>query len=502
MSAGVGRSGLIFEEELIFERGSVGRVGYSLPPLDVPEVELDKLIPASLRRKEPAPLPEVSEIDVVRHFLRLSQWNYAIPFGPYPLGSCTMKYNPRVNEQVARHPEFTRAHPLQPEALSQGALLIMYELEQLLAEISGLDRVSLQPAAGAQGELAGMMMIRAFHQAQGNPRRFVLVPDSAHGTNPSSCVLSGYQVKAVPSNDRGLIDPTQVSQVMNEEVAAIMITNPNTLGLFEEEIDQICHIVHLRGGLVYGDGANLNAILGVTRPGDMGFDVLHLNLHKTFSTPHGGGGPGAGPVAVRSILAPYLPVPVVEKEGDRFRLNHDLPFSIGKIRAFHGHFAILARAYAYILSLGAVGLKRVAQMATLNANYLRSQLASSYHIPFDRLCKHEFVASDKIQQAFGVKALDVAKRLMDKGFHPPTIYFPLIVPGALMIEPTESESKQTLDELIFAMREIAEEAERDPSLLLSAPHLTKISRLDEVKAARDLDLRWKGRPESRPPRHP
>jgi glycine dehydrogenase subunit 2 len=281
---------------------------------------------------------------------------------------------------------------------------------------------------------------------------------------------------------------------MNDEVAAIMITNPNTLGLFEEKIDQICHIVHQRGGLVYGDGANLNAILGVSRPGDMGFDVLHLNLHKTFSTPHGGGGPGAGPVAVRSILAPYLPAPVVEKEGDRFRLNYDLPSSIGKIRAFPSHFSILVRAYAYILSMGAEGLKRIAQMATLNANYLRCQLASFYHIPFDRLCKHEFVASDRAQQAFGVKALDIAKRLMDKGFHPPTIYFPLIVPGALMIEPTESESKQTLDEFISAMKEIAEESERDPSLVLSAPHLTKVSRLDEVKAARDLDLRWKGRP--------
>jgi len=492
MSAGVGQSGLIFEESLIFERGSPGRVGYSLPPMDVPEKEIDGLVPASLQRREQAALPEVSEIDVVRHFLRLSQWNYAVALGLYPLGSCTMKYNPRINEHVARLPGFTRAHPSQPEELSQGVLRLMHELERFLAEISGLDRVSLQPAAGAQGELAGMMMIRAYHQAQGNPRRFVLVPDSAHGTNPSSSTLAGYQVKPLPSNARGLIDPTRVAQLMNEEVAAIMITNPNTLGLFEEEIVQICEIVHSRGGLVYGDGANLNAILGIARPGDMGFDLLHLNLHKTFSTPHGGGGPGAGPVAVREMLAPFLPVPVVEKEGERFHLNYDLPASIGKVRAFHSNFSVLVRAYAYILTLGPSGLKRVAQMATLNANYLRTQLAPHYHIPFNRLCKHEFVASDKIQQKLGVKTLDIAKRLMDKGFHPPTVYFPLVVPGAMMIEPTESESKESLDQFIAAMREIAEEAERDSSQITSAPHLTKVSRLDEVKAARELDLRWKG----------
>jgi len=493
MPTGVGQSGLIFEEELIFESGSPGRVGNSLPSLDVPERSVDALIPPSLQRRELAGLPEVSEADVVRHFLRLSQWNYAIPFGLYPLGSCTMKYNPRVNEILARLPQFTRAHPLQPEELSQGALRLMYELEHLLAEISGLDRVTLHPAAGAHGELAGMMMIRAYHLAQGNPRRIVLIPDSAHGTNPSSSVLSGYQVKAIPSNERGLIDPAQVSRLMSEEVAAIMVTNPNTLGLFEEEIGQICQIVHSKGGLVYGDGANLNAILGIVRPGDMGFDVLHLNLHKTFSTPHGGGGPGAGPVAVRKMLTPFLPIPVVEKEGDRFRLNYDLPSSIGRIRAFHSNFSVLVRAYAYILSMGAAGLKRIAEMATLNANYLRSQLAPHYHIPFNRLCKHEFVASDKNQQRFGIKTLDIAKRLMDKGFHPPTIYFPLIIPGALMIEPTESEPKEGLDDFIAAMREIAEEAEQDPTLLTSAPHLTKVSRLDEVKAARELDLRWKAK---------
>ena len=491
MSEGVGQSGLIFEERLIFERSSPGRVGYSLPPLDVPVRQINDLVPPSLQRGEPPALPEVSEIDVVRHFLRLSQWDYAVALGLYPLGSCTMKYNPRTNEHVARLPGFTRAHPLQPEELSQGALRLMYELERFLAEISGLDRVSLQPAAGAQGELAGMMMIQSYHQAQGNPRRFVLVPDSAHGTNPSSSTLAGYQVKPLPSNARGLIDPARVAQLMNEEVAAIMITNPNTLGLFEEEIVQICETVHSRGGLVYGDGANLNAILGIARPGDVGFDLLHLNLHKTFSTPHGGGGPGAGPVAVRERLAPFLPVPVVEKEGERFHLNYDLPTSIGKVRAFHSNFSVLVRAYAYILTLGSSGLKRVAQMATLNANYLRTQLAPHYHIPFNRLCKHEFVASDKIQQKLGVKTLDIAKRLMDKGFHPPTVYFPLIVPGAMMIEPTESESKESLDQFITAMREIAEEARRDPSLLTSAPHLTKVSRLDEVKAARKLDLRWK-----------
>ncbi len=490
--AGIGTSGLILEEGLIFEKGSSGRVGYSLPPLDVPQKGIDTLIPPSLQRMDLEGLPEVSEIEVVRHFVRLSQWNYSIASGPYPLGSCTMKYNPRVNERVARLPGFSQIHPLQPEELSQGALFLMYELERYLAEISGLDRVTLQPAAGAQGELTGMMMIRAYHTAQGNPRRIVLVPDSAHGTNPSSSALSGYQVQALPSSDRGLIDPDQVRKLMNDEVAAIMITNPNTLGLFEEEICRICEIVHSHGGLVYGDGANLNAILGITRPGDMGFDVLHLNLHKTFSTPHGGGGPGAGPVAVRAILAPFLPIPVVNKEGDRLRLNYDLPKSIGKVRAFHANFAVLVRAYAYILSLGAAGLKRIGQMATLNANYLRRQVESSFHIPFNRLCKHEFVATDETQQDKGVKTLDIAKRLMDKGFHPPTIYFPLIVPGALMIEPTESESKESLDQFISALKEIAEEAERDPSQVTSAPHLTKLSRLDEVKAAREPILRWKG----------
>ena len=490
--AGIGGGGLSLEEGLIFEKGSSGRVGYSLPPLDVPEKEIDTLIPPSFQRTDLSGLPEVSEIEVVRHFVRLSQWNYSIATGPYPLGSCTMKYNPRVNERVASLPGFAQIHPLQPEELSQGALFLMYELERYLAEISGLDRVSLQPAAGAQGELTGLMMIRAYHTTQGNPRRVVLVPDSAHGTNPSSSALSGYQVQTLPSNDRGLIDPDRVRKLMNEEVAAIMITNPNTLGLFEEEICRICEIVHSHGGLVYGDGANLNAILGIARPGDMGFDVLHLNLHKTFSTPHGGGGPGAGPVAVRNILVPFLPVPVVEKEGERLRLNYDLSRSIGKVRAFHANFAVLVRAYAYIRSLGAAGLKRIAQMATLNANYLRSQLESSFHIPFDRLCKHEFVATDKMQQDKGVKTLDIAKRLMDKGFHPPTIYFPLIVSGALMIEPTESESKESLDQYISAMKEIAEEAERDPSQITSAPHLTKVSRLDEVRAAREPILRWKG----------
>jgi len=491
MPAGIGRSGLILEEGLIFERGSPGRIGYSLPPMDVPEKEIDDLIPPSLQRAGIPGFPEVSEIEVVRHFVRLSQWNYSIAGGLYPLGSCTMKYNPRVNERVARLSGFSEVHPLQPEELSQGALFLMYELERYLAEISGLDRVTLQPAAGAQGELTGMMMIRAYHTARGNPRRVVLVPDSAHGTNPSSSALSGYLVQALPSTDRGLIDPARVEKFMNEEVAAIMITNPNTLGLFEEEIHRICGIVHSRGGLVYGDGANLNAILGIARPGDMGFDVLHMNLHKTFSTPHGGGGPGAGPVAVRAILAPFLPVPAVKREGKRFRLDYDLPESIGRVRAFHANFAVLVRAYAYICSLGAAGLKHISQMATLNANYLRTQLGSSFHIPFDRLCKHEFVATDKNQQGMGIKTLDIAKRLMDKGFHPPTIYFPLIVPGALMIEPTESESKETLDQFISAMKEIAEEAKSDPSQITSAPHLTKVSRLDEVRAAREPVLRWK-----------
>jgi glycine dehydrogenase subunit 2 len=487
----VGTRGLAFNEPLIFEQGSPGRMGYSLPACDVPAKAAERLVPSHLLRDELPGLPEVSEVDVVRHFTRISQWNFGIDLGFYPLGSCTMKYNPRVNEDAARLPGFAKAHPYLPDALAQGALRLMWELERYLADVSGLDRISLQPSAGAHGELAGVMMIRAYHQAQGNVRRKIIIPESAHGTNPASSALCGYQVVAVKSGGRGVVEPAAVAAVMDEDVAAIMLTNPNTLGLFEEHIAEIAEIVHAKGGLVYCDGANLNAIMGVTRPGDWGVDVLQFNLHKTFSTPHGGGGPGAGPVGVRRPLAPFLPVPTVEKGKDGFRLDFDRPKAIGKVRSFAGSFGVLVKAYAYIRSLGPDGLTRAAETAVLNANYLMSRLKDHYHLPYDRLCKHECVFSDALQLPQEVKTLDIAKRLMDYGFHPPTIYFPLIVSGALMIEPTETESKETLDQFIAAMQAIAEEAKAQPELVRSAPHAPRVSRMDETRAARQPVLRWK-----------
>jgi glycine dehydrogenase subunit 2 len=421
----------------------------------------------------------------------MSQWTYGIDRGFYPLGSCTMKYNPRVNEDVARLPGFSRAHPYLPDELAQGALELLWELERYLAEVSGLDRVSLHPSAGAHGELTGVMMIRAYHQAQGNPRRKILIPESAHGTNPASSALCGYQVVPIKSGPRGVVEPPAVAEAMDEQVAAIMITNPNTLGLFEEHIAEIARIVHAKGGQVYCDGANLNAVMGITRPGDWGVDVIQINLHKTFSQPHGGGGPGAGPVGVRKHLAPFMPVPTVEKKGDGFALDFDRPRSIGKVRAFAASFGVMVRAYAYIRSLGAAGLTRAAETAVLNANYLMSQLKGAYHLPYDRVCKHECVFSDALQLQHDVKTLDIAKRLMDYGFHPPTIYFPLIVSGALMIEPTESESKETLDQFIAAMKAIAREAQDEPDVVRAAPHKPLLSRLDETRAARQPVLRWK-----------
>ena len=435
--------------------------------------------------------PELSEVEIIRHFTRLSHWNYGVDSGFYPLGSCTMKYNPKINEDLARLPGFASAHPYLPEELSQGALQILFELEKYLAEVSGMDRVTLQPSAGAQGELTGMLMIRAYLTDRGNPRQKVLVPDTAHGTNPASSALCGYQVVQVKSNDRGVLSPESIAEKMDEDVAALMVTNPNTLGLFEENICRIIDIVHRRGGQVYCDGANLNALMGLMRIGDMGADVLHFNLHKTFSTPHGGGGPGAGPVGVKAHLADYLPVPVIAREGDRYSFRYDRPKSIGKIRSFYGNFAILVRAYAYILSLGAEGLKRASLVSLLNANYIRARLKEFYQLPYDFPCMHECVFSDRWQNKFGVTALDIAKRLMDYGFHPPTIYFPLVVHGALMIEPTESEPKETLDHFIEVMIQIAKEAETNPELLREAPHQTKVSRLDEVLANRKPKLRWK-----------
>ncbi len=477
-------------EKLLFELSRPGRRGAALPPLDIPEASRYDLDPR-YTRAEPAGLPELSEVEVVRHYTRLSRLNYAIDLGLYPLGSCTMKYNPKVNERIARLPGFADCHPQLPEDLVQGSLSLMHELERALAAICGMDRFTLQPAAGAQGELTGIMMARAYHRERGNPRQVVLIPDSAHGTNPSSAHLAGYRVEEIASSERGCVDLGALKRRMDQDVAVLMLTNPNTLGVFESEIQEIARAVHAQGGLLYMDGANLNAFVGRSRPGDMGVDLHHLNLHKTFSTPHGGGGPGAGPVGVKAPLEPFLPVPIVEREGERLRLRHDRPKSIGKVRAFFGNFGMFVRAYAYILAHGPQGLRRMSETAVLNANYIRKMLEGVYHLPYDAPSLHEVVFSDRNLEASGVHTLDVAKRLMDYGFHPPTIYFPLIVKGALMIEPTESESREELDLFIAAMRAIAEEARRDPGLLRAAPHTTPIRRLDEVGAARNPVLRYR-----------
>ncbi|HEY8342003.1 MAG TPA: aminomethyl-transferring glycine dehydrogenase subunit GcvPB [Calditerricola sp.] len=475
---------------LIFERSKPGRVAYSLPEPDVPEASVTACIPAHLLRRVPAELPEVSELDLIRHYTELSRRNHGIDNGFYPLGSCTMKYNPKVNEDVARLPGFAQVHPLQPEETVQGALELMWHLQEYLAEITGMDAVTLQPAAGAHGEWTGLMMIRAYHEARGEKRTKVLVPDSAHGTNPASATVAGMQTVTIPSDARGLVDLEALKRAADENTAALMLTNPNTLGLFEEDILEIAEIVHDVGGLLYYDGANANAILGIARPGDMGFDVVHLNLHKTFTTPHGGGGPGAGPVGVKKDLIPFLPVPVVVKEGDRYRLDYDRPQSIGRVKGFYGNFGMLVRAYAYIRTMGPDGLRQVSECAVLNANYLMRRLAPYFDLPYDRHCKHEFVLSGRRQKKLGVRTLDMAKRLLDFGFHPPTIYFPLIVDECLMIEPTETEAKETLDAFADAMIQIAKEAEEHPDLVLNAPHTTVVKRLDEVTAARKPILRW------------
>ncbi len=479
-------------EALIFERSSPGRVGYDLPSLDVPQVDLDSALGANNVRGLIPDFPEVSEVDVVRHFTRLSSWNYNIDSGMYPLGSCTMKYNPRLNERVARLEGLAAAHPLAPEPLVQGNLEVLKVLEDCLAEITGMDAVSLQPPAGASGELTGVLMIRACLSRRGNPRKKILIPDSAHGTNPASAVIAGYEVQALKSDHRGCIDLEALNQAMNEDVAALMLTNPNTLGIFEQNIVAIGQIVHERGGLIYMDGANLNALMGITRPGSFGVDVLHMNLHKTFSTPHGGGGPGAGPVAVKQVLEPYLPAPTIERrDSGQYCLNHDRPYSIGKVKAFYGNFMTLVRALAYILANGAAGLKEASSVAILNANYVKHQLRDVYELPYDEPVLHEVVFSTKRQTKKYLTVRDLAKRLMDYGFHPPTVAFPLIVQGALMIEPTETESREELDLFIQALRSIAHEADTDPEILKQAPHSTRVGRLDEVRAARRPVLRWR-----------
>ncbi len=482
------RSGL--NEPLIAERGSPGRIGYSLPADDTPARDLAQDLPPELCRETPQDFPEVSEGEVVRHFTRLSQWNFSAATTLYPLGSCTMKYNPVVNEVVASLPGFAQLHPLVPDEYAQGALELVACLEHSLAEISGMDAISLQPAAGAQGELTGMKMIRAYHQSQKDPRKKVLIPSSAHGTNPASAALCGYSVVEVPAGPHGMLEAETVKQFVDMEVAALMVTNPNTLGVFEREIVQIADLMHAHGALVYMDGANLNALMGAAKPGHMGADVIHFNLHKTFSTPHGGGGPGAGPVGVKKILEPYLPVPRVIQEQGVYRWSEEFPDSIGRVRSFFGNFGILVRAYAYILAMGSDGLNQATRMAVLNANYVRKRLESVYRLASDSPCLHECVFSDRSFHQSGVKTLDIAKRLLDYGFYAPTIYFPLVVSGALMIEPTETETKETLDEFADALLSIAEEIEQDPEGLKQAPVSTPVSRLDETRAARRPVLHW------------
>ena len=478
----------MLDEPLIFERGSRGRSGWMPPAVDAAAPPL----PAELRRDDDlAGFPEVSELETLRHFLRLSQWNYSAATTLYPLGSCTMKYNPVVNEVLARLPGMAALHPLVPDSLAQGALALLADLESALAAVSGLDAVCLQPAAGAHGELLGMLLVRAYHVDRGTARRRVLIPSSAHGTNPASATLCGYEVREVAMNERGLLSAAAVAAAMDESVAALMVTNPNTLGLFEEEIESITAAVHARGGLVYMDGANLNAIMGVAKPGDMGVDVMQFNLHKTFSTPHGGGGPGAGPVAVRRTLAEYLPLPRLVRDGDVLRWSADGPKSVGRMRSFHGNFGILLRAYAYLARLGGPGLHEATRLAVLNANYVRARLRGTYHLPYETPSLHECVFSDRNLQEHDVHTLDVAKRLLDYGFYAPTIYFPLVVKGALMIEPTETETKETLDEFADALLRIAEEARDDPALVREAPHRTRLGRLDETRAARRPVLRWR-----------
>lgn len=481
-------------ESLIFEKGAPGRRCATLPALDVPARPLDALVPAALLRPEPAPLPEVSEIEVVRHYTHLSQRNFGVDSGFYPLGSCTMKYNPKLNEDMAALPGFARLHPLEHESLTQGALQLLVELEGYLAEISGMTRVTLQPAAGAHGEITGLMIIKAHHEHRGEGHRdIVLIPDNAHGTNPASASLAGYTTVELKSDARGRVDLAHLEDVLAQhqgQIAALMMTNPNTLGLFDEHIVEIARRVHDAGGQLYYDGANANAIMGITRPGDMGFDVVHFNLHKTCSTPHGGGGPGAGPVGVAEHLVPFLPGPLPAKGPQGYFWEDVGPLSIGRVRANCGNFLVLVRAYTYIRTNGPDGLRHVSDSAVLNANYIMRALQDEYDLPYDRTCMHEFVFSANRQKKNDVHALDIAKRLLDFGIHPPTIYFPLVVPEAMMIEPTETETQETLDNFIAVMRQIAREAREEPTLLTEAPHDTVVGRLDQTLAARKPDLRW------------
>ena len=478
-------------EGLIFEKCSPGKKAYKLPPLDVPEVDPGALL-GDAAREDLGHMPEVSEIEIIRHFTRLSTWNYAVDHGMYPLGSCTMKYNARVNEYVARLGGLAEAHPYQPEKISQGALRIIKMLSEQLIEITGMDVITLQPAAGAHGELTGILLVRAYLESLGNPRKKILVPDSAHGTNPATAAMCGYAVENLKSNAAGMVDIASLEAQVNDDVAALMLTNPNTLGVFEQEIHKIADVLHAKGALLYMDGANMNALVGKVRPGDFGADVMHLNLHKTFSTPHGGGGPGSGPVACKKILEPFLPTPIIVAKPDgTLGFDYDRPHSIGRVRMFYGNFGMFVRALAYLMANGPEGLRQTTEDAVLNANYIRKHLEGPYELPFSTPTMHEVVFSDKQQTKKGVRTGDIAKRLIDYGFHPYTVSFPLVVPGALMIEPTESESKEELDQFIDAMKSIAEEAETSPEVVTGAPYRTRLSRLDETAAARKPVLRWK-----------
>lgn len=479
-------------EKLVFEISQKGRAAYSLPCCDVPEKGLENYIPKEYLRESPPELPEVSEVDVVRHYTRLSQMNYGVDSGFYPLGSCTMKYNPKVNEKVSNLTGFKRIHPYQDEGTVQGCLQLMYEMDKMLCEITGMDRFSLQPSAGAHAEVTGLMMIKAYHDYNRQTQRNkIIVPDSAHGTNPASAAMVGLEVVEVKSDDRGNVDINDLKKLIGKDTAGFMLTNPNTLGLFEKNIAEIADIVHSSGGLLYYDGANANAILGITTPGHMGFDIVHLNLHKTFSAPHGGGGPGSGPIGVKKELAPFLPVPMVEFKDDSYYLEYNRPLSIGKVKSFYGNFSVVVKAYAYLMSMGFEGLKSVSETAVLNANYLMRKLKKYFDIPYESTCMHEFVISGERQKQLGVTTYDIAKRLLDFGIHPPTVYFPLIVKEAMMIEPTETEGKETLDEFVGVLAKIAEEAEREPEKLKHSPSNTPVGRLDEAKAARSSVLRWK-----------
>jgi glycine dehydrogenase subunit 2 len=476
-------------EGLVFEKSAPGKRGFELPPSDVPPVDVNAVLGPDYARADIEGFPEVSEIEVIRHFTRLSTWNYAIDLGMYPLGSCTMKYNPRVNEHIARLEGIATEHPYQPQQLAQGCLQIMWTLQKCLLEIAGMDAATLQPAAGAQGELTGLLLIRAYLESEGNPRKKVLIPDSAHGTNPATAVIAGYEVENIRSDSRGQIDVEQLRKIVNEDVAALMVTNPSTLGTFEPRIAEVAEILHARGAQLYMDGANMNALAGVAQPGRFGVDVMHLNLHKTFSTPHGGGGPGAGPVLVKAHLEPFLPVPVLVERDGHLVLEPVRHQSIGRVRAFGGNFGVLVRALAYTLAYGP-GIRQATEDAVLNANYIRKNLEGAFDLPYASPSMHEVVFSDNRQKKYGVNTMDIAKRLIDYGFHPYTTAFPLIVPGAMMIEPTESESKEECDLFIDAMRSIAEEAATNPDLVKTAPHSTRVGRLDEVAAARKPILRW------------